>query len=64
MAAHITAALADDPSGDVAAQVIGQADTGSGKMADVSRLLDLLGPREREKLLVAFVGKMFTPKPE
>lgn len=64
MAAHITEALANDRSGDVAAHVIGQADTGSGKMADVSRLLDLLGPREREKLLVAFVGKMFTPKPE
>jgi hypothetical protein len=27
-------------------------------------LLDVLGPNEREKLLKAFVGRMFTPSPE
>lgn len=56
--------LANDPDGLAAAAVIGQADTRPGNMADTSQLLDLLGPKEREKLLLAFVGRLFTPSPE
>lgn len=63
MATMLTAALANDPTGQAAAMAIegAQGANGSGGMADVNRLLNALGPREREKLLVAFVGKLFTP---
>ena len=64
LAAMLTEALANDTTGEAAAQAIGSVKAGTGEMADTNRLLNQLGPREREKLLIAFVGRMFTPSPE
>jgi len=64
LAAMLRDTLENDQDGVAAAHVIAQADTRPGKMAETSQLLDLLGPREREKLLLAFVSRMFTPPSE
>jgi len=64
LAAMLTQVLAGDTTGEAAVQAIGSFGGGKGPMADANRLLDVLGPNEREKLLKAFVGRMFTPTPE
>ena len=69
MAAMMAAQLAEDSTGELLKGMVEQLSAGPGgklpgKMAEVNALLNELPPRVQEKLLVAFVGQMFTPRSE
>ena len=67
-AAMLAAQLEADPSGaalnELLAGLAGPDGSVPGKMADINALLNELPRAVQKKLLVAFVGKMFTPKAE
>lgn len=66
LAALLAAQIESDPTGaglaNVVSSVVGSGGQVPGKMADVNALLNELPRKVQEKLLVAFVGQMFTPK--
>ena len=68
MAAMLAAQLDADTSGaslqDLLGGLVGPGGSVPGKMADINALLNELPRSIQKKLLVAFVGKMFTPKAE
>jgi glutamate/tyrosine decarboxylase-like PLP-dependent enzyme len=68
LAALLAAQIESDPTGEglgnVVDSVVGSGGGVPGKMAEVNALLNELPRKVQEKLLVAFVGKMFTPKAE
>lgn len=67
-AAAITAQLEADTSGlslqELLGGLVGEGGMPPGQMAEVNALLNELPQAVQKKLLVAFVGKMFTPKAE
>ncbi len=66
LAALLAAQLESDTTGEglrrVLESVVGGSGQVPGKMAEVNALLNELPRKVQEKLLVAFVGQMFTPK--
>jgi sphinganine-1-phosphate aldolase len=68
MAAMIAAQLEADTSGaslqELLAGLVGPGGSVPGKMADINALLNALPRSIQKQLLIAFVGKMFTPKIE
>lgn len=68
LAALLAQQIEADPTGaglgNVVESVVGSGGGVPGKMAEVNALLNELPRKVQEKLLVAFVGKMFTPKAE
>ena len=68
LAAMLTAQLEADTSGACLQQLlcglVGPGGSVPGKMADINALLNELPRSVQKKLLIAFVGKMFTPKAE
>ncbi|MBK6519607.1 MAG: aspartate aminotransferase family protein [Polyangiaceae bacterium] len=68
LAALLAQQIESDPSGEglknVVASVVGSGGQVPGKMAEVNALLNELPRKVQEKMLVAFVGQMFTPRSE
>lgn len=67
MAQLLAAQIAMDTTGEglgnlIAALGVGAGGELPGKMAETNALLNELPPKTRERLLVAFVGQMFTPR--
>ncbi len=66
MAALLAAQIEGDTTGTglgfVLDSVVGSGSDVPGKMAEINALLNELPPKVQEKLLAAFVGRMFTPK--
>jgi len=66
MAALLAQQIENDPTGAglkiVLESIVGSGGDVPGKMADVNALLNELPRKVQEKLLVAFVGQLFTPK--
>lgn len=62
LAQQIDADTTGEGLGRVVESIAGPGDGVPGKMADVNALLNELPRKLQEKLLVAFVGKLFTPK--
>lgn len=65
LAAMLAMQIEADATGESIRNLVASLTSGGGlpgKMADINALLNELPPRVREKLLLAFVGQMFTPK--
>jgi hypothetical protein len=66
MAALLAQQIESDPSGAglkiVLESIVGSGGGVPGKMAEINALLNELPRKVQEKMLVAFVGQMFTPK--
>lgn len=70
MAAMLSAQIEGDTTGASLDALVASIRTGGdgaglpGKMAETNALLNEISPVAREKILVAFMGSMFTPRPE